>query len=421
MIPKMKSFIKKILTRISLLLFLILCGVFTARSQEVTVHEVIDFALKNNPRVKAAGYETQAQQQIRKSSFDLPKTEVMYMRGQYNSFSRNDNNITIQQSIPFSVLGSQGSLNREKIVSAQLQQSRIENELALEIRQTCNDLAYANSRMELLVRRDSAMEEFFKIASLRFEAGETNLLEKETAQSQRNDSKNKIFQLETEIIALKFHLMNLLNVDKLPEITPKHIVKFRGDLEFDSTAIGLSPTLAFSKQQIEVAHGEQKVARAKSAPDLIVGYFNQTLIGAVDPESGSIASSKTRFNGFMVGVALPLWYEPHHARVKASEYSRRAAESNFENDKSRLTSDFQRAWQQFRRSEQSIEFFERTALANAKLVMAQATKSFSVGETSARDFLMSMQIAITVQDDYLQALRDFNQSVIYLQFLSGNK
>ncbi|MGC5376725.1 hypothetical protein ACPXAO_24795, partial [Salmonella enterica] len=48
---------------------------------------------------------------------------------------------------------------------------------------------------------------------------------------------------------------------------------------FDTAAIAANPTLAFIKQQIDIASREKAVEQSRLKPDFSVGYFNQSLVG----------------------------------------------------------------------------------------------------------------------------------------------
>lgn len=50
-------------------------------------------------------------------------------------------------------------------------------------------------------------------------------------------------------------------------------------VNFDTAAIAANPTLAFIKQQIDIANREKAVEQSRLKPDFSVGYFNQSLVG----------------------------------------------------------------------------------------------------------------------------------------------
>ncbi|MBK7651683.1 MAG: TolC family protein [Flammeovirgaceae bacterium] len=86
------------------------CSLTGFSQSKLSVEQAIDVALQNNIGIKSAAYEVESQKQLKKTSFDLPKTNVSLLHGQYNSYAKNDNNFTITQSIPFAAFGSQALL-----------------------------------------------------------------------------------------------------------------------------------------------------------------------------------------------------------------------------------------------------------------------------------------------------------------------
>ena len=408
--------------RLLIVIVLALCS-FKGLAQEspLTIEQAIDFALKNNPGIKAAGYEVESQRQLRKTSFDLPKTNVILLYGQYNSYSKNDNNITISQAIPFTALGSQGTLNRSLLASTELKKYITENELRYRIKTAFNELALAYSRHQLLLEQDSIFGGFLKSASLRFKAGETNLLEKTTAEAQKYDAENKLRQNDADIAVLRSQLRTLLNSPRLPDIQNQELIELQLPIAPDTTVVFSNPSLAYSLQQVEVARNQKKVESAKFAPDLLVGFFSQTLIGASDPESGSIATKSDRFSGFQIGVSIPLWFAPHKGRVMAAEYHRQMAKSNHDFLESNLQAQLQQASQQFQKSRNSLNYYRSSALPNADLILKQSQAAFRGGEIGYAEYLLGLRNAISIREEYLQTLHEYNQSIIFIEFLSGNK
>jgi len=391
-----------------------------AQSDKLTVQQAIDVALKNNVGIQATAYEVESQKQLKKTGFDLPKTNVSLLYGQYNGFPKNDNNITITQSIPFATLGSQASLNRSLLASYELKKAYTENELIYQVKQVYYQLAYVQARHELLLQQDSIYEGFLKSASLRYKTGETMLLEQTTAETQRNEVKNQLRQNESTVVILRTQLKTLLNSEGLPEISENGLTEISFDVSQDTT-LAANPFLSYMRQQVEVAKSQKKVEAAKFAPDLLIGYFNQTLIDVPNTETGAIATSKDRFTGIQVGVAIPLWFVPHQGRVKSAEFSRQAAESNYTHQQKTMQGQSQQAAQLYEKNRNSLEYYRSSALPNAELILKHSQIAFRGGEIGYAEYLLGVRNAISIKEGYLQTLNDYNQSIIYIEFLAGVK
>jgi cobalt-zinc-cadmium resistance protein CzcA len=406
---------------IIIILFSLSPFIASAQPGKLTLEQAVDIALKNNKGIKAASYEVEYQKQLKKTSFDLPKTNVSLTYGQYNSYVKNDNNITVSQTIPFTALGSQGALNRELVASTELKKAATENELVYQVKQVYYQLAFAQARHDLLLQQDSIYEGFLKSASLRYKTGETNLLEQTTAETQRNEVKNQLRQSEATMLVLRTQLKTLLSTEELPDISENTLreIEFR-DLA-DTTAIAANPSLAYMRQQVEVAQSQKKVEAAKFAPDLLVGFFSQTLIGSPNSENGGSATSSDRFTGFQVGISIPLWFVPHQGRVKAAAYNQQAAQSNYQYYQTTLKGQLQQAAQQYAQNKNSLEYYQTSALPNADLILKQSEAAFRNGEIGYVEYFLGLRNALAIKEGYLQTLNNYNQSIIYIEFLSGNK
>lgn len=406
----------------SILVILLIAAIAShAQEDAFSLEEALESALKNNADIKAAGYEVEAQRQLKKTSFDLPKTEVSLLYGQYNSYVDNDNNITISQSIPFTSFGSQAKLNRSLVAASELRKASVENELIFEVKQVYYQLAYAYSLQELLIRQDSLFEEFYRAASFRYKAGETRLLEQTTAEVQRNEAKNRLRQNLSDILVLRTQLKSLLNAPTIPDIQEKELTEIPVSVSMDSAIIASNPSLALASQRIEVAEDEKKVQLAKAAPDLVLGVFSQTLIGTDNPGTGAIAGNSERFTGFYIGISLPIWFRPQQGRIRAAEYNTRAAESKYRSYQLSLSSQLEQAVQTFQKNQNSLEYYKTSALPNADLILKQSQAGFRGGEIGYTEFLIGVRNAINIKEGYLQTLNQYNQSIIYLELLSGNK
>jgi heavy metal efflux system protein len=401
------------------ILVIIACDVFS-QADSLPVDKAIEEALKNNASIKAANFEVESQRQLKKTSFDLPKTDVVVLYGQYNSFP-NDNNVMVSQSIPFSAFGSQGALNRALTASTEMKKSVTENEIVYQVKQTYYQLVFTLARHKLLQRQDSIYEGFLKSATLRHETGETNLLERTTAEAQRNEARNQLRQNEGEIAQLQSQLKIIVNSPSLEDVTASDLFPLPLENVLDTMGYKGNPTLRYMYQQIEVTQNQKKLQAANFAPDLLVGFFSQTLIGGPTNETGNVATSSDRFTGFQLGISLPLWFVPHQARVRSMEYNRQATESNYDFYQTSFQGQVNRAIQRLNINKNSLDYYTSSALPNSDLILMQSQAAYREGEIGYAEYLLGIRNAINIQEGYLKTLNDYNQSIIHIEYLTGNK
>src|SRR6267142_321488 len=71
-----------------------------ANGQKLTLDQAIQAALQNNLGIKSAEYQIDYFKELKKTGTDIGKLSAVWIHGQYNSIYQ-DNNLTLQQTIPF--------------------------------------------------------------------------------------------------------------------------------------------------------------------------------------------------------------------------------------------------------------------------------------------------------------------------------
>lgn len=399
------------------LLTILACHVFSQNGY--TVEQAIADALKNNEGIKAARLMEQQQQKLKRTAFDLPKTNLMLMTGQYNSYS-SDKNFTVTQSIPFTAFGSQRKLLNAQAEASSLQRVGSENELVFQVKQTYQQLLYMMALYKLRQQQDSLYDGFMKAAIARHRAGEATLLEKTTSEMQRQQSSIMLQQSEADI---ETWLMQLISLTRTPEPIKLNetMIPLSWDGNTDTVRIFQNPSTKLAQQQIQVANALKKVETSKLAPELVLGYFNQSLIGTINPDNLNKATSSKRFTGLQVGLALPIFFNAQQARVKAATFGEMAERSAYANHKNVLNAQWQSAVRQYQKNESTLNYYQTSASVNASLILKQSSAAFAKGEIDYSAYLSGLQRANSIRESSLQSLHDFNQSIIYLQYLSAEK
>lgn len=388
----------------------------------ITIQQATDEALKNNSGIKAATYEIDYSRSVKRSSTDLGKTSLYLMHGQYNSLNT-DNNITISQSIPFpTVFSSQAKLGSAQIKGSELKLQVTQNELKSQVKTAYYYLQYLQAERKLLLSQDSIYNLFSKASTLRLKTGESNLLEKTTAETQLMEVKNLLAQNQSDILIYQSQLQALMNSKNAVQISQDNITKLELNVPADSSAFNQSPALAYLKQQIEISNKQKKVETAKVLPDFTIGYFNQSLIGYQNINgSDQYFDASKRFTGFQVGVSIPLWFVPQAAKVKAAGINQQVVQSNYDQYAINMQGQYNQAIQEYLKEKNTIDYYEKSALINADLIIKQADKGFKSGEIGYVEYLQALKGALSIKSNYLQSLNRYNQSIIVLEFLIGKK
>jgi heavy metal efflux system protein len=386
----------------------------------INLHDAIQTALDSNLSVKSAALSIDVQKVLKGTSLDLPKTVIDGQYGQFNSYT-NDNSFAISQSFSFPTV----YINRSKLVKANIKSSELQYmvsqlEIATQVKQVYWQYVFLTSKRKLLIYQDSLYSGFLRAAELRAKSGETNRLEMITARSQSLEIKNQLYQVTSDIAISGRKLMVLLNSKTalIPSVKEVHRIDYV--LNSDSISVIQNPYLGFIKQQVEVSQIENKLVRSQMMPDLSIGYFSQTIIGTQDVNGVSRNFGQGfRFTSVQAGISVPLWIIPYTSRVKAARISENIARTNAENYDKSLTGSYQSLLDEYSKYTSSVDYYEKQAVPEADIIIDQATRSYKAGALDYLDYVLTLNRALAIRQNYLEALNSFNQTIISIEYITG--
>jgi heavy metal efflux system protein len=393
-----------------------------AQERIVTLDEVIALALERNPVAHEAALNIEQQSTLKRTAFEIPKTEVSLLYGQFNSINRNDNNITISQAIPFPTLfARQHALNTMLVRQSELKEEMTRSEVIFQVKQAVNKLMYLRARQKVLVVQDSILAHLVRVADVQYRVGESTLLGRTIAETQQVEMKNYLARNEADIITAIRYLQMVTLAPEIADVSGD-LEKLGESLDIDSVNVLSNPASAMAQQRVVIASQQKKVEASRMFPEIRFGYFSQTLIGFQNVDGQEIYyGSDKRFRGFQVGLSFPLLFAPQTARIKAADIAARVAEKQQASLILTITQQYSETVQELNKNRNSLEFLRASALVTADLISEQSRKSFESGELDYATLLSNLRQALSIREQYLLALYDYNSSIITLQYLNGNK
>lgn len=387
----------------------------------VSLDSAISIAHSNNKNLQAVSAQTEYYQYQKKASTELPKTDVTLTYGQYNSFYKQDNNITVAQTIPFpTVFSAKSSLANAQLKGASLQVASTKNELAYQVKQVYYQLLFWNRYKQMLQNQDSSYSQLATGAALRYKTGDGTLLDKTSAETRLSETRNTQMQVAAEILGLNSQLQQLMGVTYAVQINASDSLIRPFTMLNDSAAVAANPQLAYMKQQIEIAEREKSVISNSALPEFKIGYFNQTLYGApLDAANSQFAGPNNRFQGVQVGLVFPLWFYPNVNSSKAAGTQVEIAQLNYESEQIMYQSLYDQAIQRYIAAQSNLAYYEKSALPNAVLIETQSKLSYKNGDIGYTQHLLNLQQAIAIQESYLSAVNEYNDTVIYIEYLTA--
>lgn len=143
-------------------------------------------------------------------------------------------------------------------------------------------------------------------------------------------------------------------------------------------------------------------------PGLLVGYLNQ---------GNEHTSFKYRLR---FGVTLPIFYWGYHSRIKAANKGIEIAENQLILGKYKLNGEYIQAVSRYRQFTQELNYYESAGLLEAAQTLKSASESYRLGSITYYIYLLNIEQAFSIELNYLEALKNYNQSITHLKYILGD-
>ena len=382
----------------------------------INLKSATDTALKNNLQVKNEQLKAQYQRMLINTSGAVPQSNFIAEAGQINSIYT-DTKFGIAQSFNFpKVYKNQKELLLQDwkgtVINVSVKEALLKKQVAL----VFYTILYVEQKKQLLQYADSLYSSFYKKAALRFIKGESNILEKLSAETQLGQINIQLNQLEQDLLVLKIQFQLLLNttISFVPESKEYKCVL---DVYADTVSLIEHPAITIIQHQQKVADATYELEKSRLLPDLSIGYYNTSIRGM--GADNKLYSPSKRFNSVQVGVGIPVFARAQKVKINSAKFLRQVAESNYAVGLKSMQSELMMAHVQHNKYLKTVQYFESTALKNATLITTTANQQLANGNINYLEWVQVINQAITVRNDYTEAIKLLNESIIQLNYFSN--
>ncbi|MBC5862790.1 CusA/CzcA family heavy metal efflux RND transporter [Flavobacterium turcicum] len=379
--------------------------------EKISLDKAIETALENNIRMKNEKLNSEYLQRMSKTGYDISNTGIIGEYGQFNS-NVNDIKVGVSQIIKFpTVYKRQKQLLLEQAKAGQWNEAFQKKEVIRQVTLLYYELLYLKEKEKLLLKNDSIYSEFLRKSTLRFEKGESNILEKSTAENQAGQIKIQLQELQSDYKIVQSQFQYVLNEDKDYDAAPTNF-KIQSNDNWNENTIASQPIVKLKEQQLSIKKSEISLEKSKKSPELIGGIYWQTF--------KSNSAFQDGYNGVygQFGVAIPLFNSAIGNKQKALEINTKIAQNDLENEKFKLQNQYREAVQQHTKNKQTVEYYENKALKNVDLVTEAANKKFINGDINYLEWVMLINQNTEIQNNYIETVRKLNSSIIELNSLT---
>jgi len=367
--------------------------------------DAVALVLATSPSIRAADLSIRQNQQLLKGAYTIPNLDVFT-----DSPTGDFYTVGVNQSFQLpTVYKRQYQVQNSQIGLAQTEKRITENDLRFRVRNLYLALQYGEAVRRQYQLQDSVYNQLRTIAGRQFVAGQIDYLSKTFTESQADEVRNQLVQAQTDVITLTRQVQRLLGRAEPIQVAalqrnPTEV----GLAVADSVSFRQNPALAFLQQTELISQQQIGLERARSLPGVVVGYYNQG-----SRETGTPLR-------FRFGLTLPVWFGQYRSRTAAAQTGLQLAQQRTAAQAQTLSVELQQAQGDFVKFRQALDFYETTGLRQADDLINTARRLVESGQTDFVSFLRTTNDAYAIRQRYLDALRNYNQSVLTINYLTGN-
>ena len=401
----------KILKIITFLLF----GIGFSQTP-ISLEIAIDKAFKNNLNIKSGTLRIDYQNKMQKSAVIIDPLNISAEIGQMNSFYV-DNKFSVSQTIRLpKFYNAQKTLLLEEwknyLLNLDLQKWQLKREISL----IYNELNYFNEKKKLLKKADSIFTQYFNRADLRLKKGESNLLEKATAENLRSQAEMQLKSLEKDREISIQKLSFLINDGNLyqNENTNYGILNLEN---LNAEYAGNPLILKQLEQEKNIQNAKLLAEKAKLSPSLNLGVNSMTMKGNGADEKYYNATH--RFQSGFVGVGIPVFNSAQKSVIEAQKVNQLIAENNYQLGLINLKNQYLQNLRQFQKLNDEISYYQKTGLQNSENILKTANNQFYNGEINYLEWTLLVNQAFEIQNKYIDRLKETNDKIIEINSLKS--
>ena len=394
----------KVNNKVFILFFLLSCSFLSAQNTNAERERIINLAIDNNKEIKAAQLQLEKAKAAIQSAYSFDKMNVYY--------SYDQNNLALNV-LPLRVFGVQQRFDfptvygaKKKVLTSEYDKEKArydlqKNKLNLAVSKVYEQIVFLQNQEKRYGYLDSLYQNFSKASNRRFELGETNYLEKITAQAKAGQIQTKKTQIEKDKIAQYELLKSLVQSDETilifnTNLTP--IVDLANTSNTGFHSIYLEEVTKTYKNEISLQ-------KSNWLPDINIDYFQ-----------GRNNGLSQSLYGFQLGVAIPILFTGTTSKIKVAELELQSWQQQKINEEQKMSNYLIQKKNELAKFQEAINYYQKHGKKLSDEIIKVANLSYKNGEIDFFQYIQSLENASSIQSDYLETVLQFNLTQLELNY-----
>lgn len=378
-----------------------------AQSKDLSMNEAINIAVNNNSELKAYYLATEQSKALVSTAFSIDPTTVYY-EYDANNIAENGyplNVFGVEQSFRFpTVYTSQKKVNKLHTHISQTQFFIKKRALSKQVAQSYMTILYLLNKQYYFQKLDSFYTDLLQAVSRNYELGGATQLEKLNVQAKKQEISVKNKQLEQDLEIGINALNALLQTDTAYTIAYKPLMPLPLQLDTNNK----QSVLFLSQQMLDLKNAQLSVEKNNLLPDINIGFFTGT----------NTYDNAKSYNGFMVGLGIPLFLFEKKARISAGKISVEIAQEQKYNIEIKYRKRIEELSQKLKKYNETLKYYNNFGENLYKQMIVSTQKSYKAGQIDIFKYLQSLETAMNIKLDYLYNLWQSNNVVLELNYFT---
>jgi cobalt-zinc-cadmium resistance protein CzcA len=129
----------------------------------------------------------------------------------------------------------------------------------------------------------------------------------------------------------------------------------------------------------------------------------------------------SRFQSVQLGMGLPLFFGAQKSKINAAKSLKLLAENNYQSAYLQLRSAHEQAKLSYLSTQRRLDYLATEGLINARTIAKAATQKYTAGQINFMEYVFLLNQSVTIENDYFDALRAYNEATVQLNYLSQSK
>ena len=377
-----------------------------AQTNQLSLENAIDIALKNNKSYGALQLRVEERRALVASFMDIEKTNVFY---EYDEANVGENGhplrtFGVEQKIEFPTVyvNKRNSANLlASIAEAEVIKQR--HLLVKKVASTYFTLQFLQAKENHLFKIDSLYQIFNANVERRYSLSDVSALDKMNANAKKQQSAMQLSQTRFDIQSAYLQLKSLMQTN-MDFLVPTHTFQI---IPVTKTEVLDNPEIKINELQRQYLSSSLKVAQQKLLPDLTLGYFF----------ANNKFEQKKIYQGFKVGVGIPLFFTDMTAKIRAGKIALTINEYEKQNNMVTLQTKQSMLLNDLQKHREAIENFEQNGRKLSDEIMRTVTKSYQAGSIDFYEYVMSVENARNLIIDFYQSILNYNNTALEINYL----